>query len=375
MTSRRRFGAVRKLPSGRWQARYLDHLGRRHTAPATFAKKSQADRWLASVETDLVRNDWWDPQQGQVLFSEWVGHYLATASHLRAATLVQKRRVLERRWLPPLGGLALGAISTTDVQTLVAEMAESLAPQTVRTEYAVLASVVNAALDAGLLAKSPLPRRPNLPKVPRSTKARIGLEELERLAAAIDARYAVLVWTVGLTGLRWSEVAGLRVRSLDFLARPPVVHVVETSTGKATKTDASDRSVPMPSQLVDRLAAHLADEPRAADDLVFTAPRGAPLRYNDFYLRQWRPATKAAGMDGLTIHALRHSAAGLWRAQGIHTQVIAKWLGHADDRVTSQIYGWVPDELDRAGVRAVEAALSETFGHAGGTPAVPTAGA
>ena len=47
MTSRRRhFGTVRKLPSGRWQARYYDHAGRRHTAPRTFPAKADAFAYL-----------------------------------------------------------------------------------------------------------------------------------------------------------------------------------------------------------------------------------------------------------------------------------------------------------------------------------------
>ncbi len=67
---RRRSGTVRKLASGRWQARHLDPAGNRVTAPGTFATKTDALRWLAAVETDVGRGDWHDPRAGDVTFAD-----------------------------------------------------------------------------------------------------------------------------------------------------------------------------------------------------------------------------------------------------------------------------------------------------------------
>lgn len=55
MVGRRRFGRVRKLPSGRWQACFSTPDGRDHSAPSTFATKTAANRWLAAVETDMAQ--------------------------------------------------------------------------------------------------------------------------------------------------------------------------------------------------------------------------------------------------------------------------------------------------------------------------------
>lgn len=67
---RRRSGTVRKLTSGRWQARCLDPHGNRLTAPGTFATKSAAQRWLSATETDIARGDWQDPRLGDVPYGE-----------------------------------------------------------------------------------------------------------------------------------------------------------------------------------------------------------------------------------------------------------------------------------------------------------------
>src|SRR5215213_1669096 len=59
----RQFGTIRELPSGRYQARYW-HLGEHVSAGTTFATKTEARRWLSSVETDLQRGDHIDPRAG-----------------------------------------------------------------------------------------------------------------------------------------------------------------------------------------------------------------------------------------------------------------------------------------------------------------------
>lgn len=55
--ARRSYGTVRKLPSGRWQARYRDGDGARYSAPTTFKTKTEAQRWLSATETDMARGD------------------------------------------------------------------------------------------------------------------------------------------------------------------------------------------------------------------------------------------------------------------------------------------------------------------------------
>jgi hypothetical protein len=84
--ARRRFGSLRKLPSGRWQVRYRDRAGRFQTAATTFVHKSDAARQLALVEADLERGEWTNPRLGRATFEEWADEWLATTVHLRART-------------------------------------------------------------------------------------------------------------------------------------------------------------------------------------------------------------------------------------------------------------------------------------------------
>ncbi len=71
MTPRRRrsFGHVRKLPSGRFQASYLDPSGLRRVAPSTFSTKSDATVWLATKQSELHQGVWRDPAIGRITLS------------------------------------------------------------------------------------------------------------------------------------------------------------------------------------------------------------------------------------------------------------------------------------------------------------------
>jgi hypothetical protein len=87
------------------------------------------------------------------------------------------------------------------------------------------------------------------------------------------------------------------------------------------------RTVPIPRFLVDEPGAHV--EGRASDDLVFCGPTGAPLRNSNFRRRHWDRAVKACGLDGVTPHDLRHTAASLPVAAGANVKAVQRMLGHA----------------------------------------------
>jgi hypothetical protein len=74
--------------------------------------------------------------------------------------------------------------------------------------------------------------------------------------------------------------------------------------------------------------------------LVFTAPKGGgPLRVIAFRARIWRPATRTAGLDGLRIHDLRHTAVALWIAAGANPKEVAARAGHTSVIFTLDRYG------------------------------------
>jgi integrase len=260
--------------------------------------------------------------------------------------------VLHKHFHPALGPKPLSAITPLDVRRVVDAMAENLAPSTVRTNYAVLKAVLNAAVEADLLVRSPC-RGVRLPGGRKRERAALNPHDLERLAAGMRTEYRPIVYVAGVLGLRWSEIAGLRVRHLDFLRRTlTVTETVAEVSGRllpaTTKSEASRRTLSVPPFLMAMLAEHLAGQGRPEpDDLVFTAPAGGPLRAANFRLRVWAPAVQAADLGDLTFHGLRHAAASFMVGGGEHPRVIQHRLGHSTARLSLELYAHVSEAADR----------------------------
>jgi hypothetical protein len=116
MPARRRFGKLRKLPSGRYQASYLDHDGRRHTAPDTFERKRDAEQWLAGVEVELQRGQWINPDDQAVTLDGYGSRWIEERPGLRPRTVDLYRWLFGKHIRPHLGRVALGDLDAARVR-------------------------------------------------------------------------------------------------------------------------------------------------------------------------------------------------------------------------------------------------------------------
>jgi integrase len=217
-----------------------------------------------------------------------------------------------------------------------------MAPATVRTNYAVLRAILNAEVEAHLITRSPC-RGIRMPPHQRREIRFVSPSELERLAGAILLEYRPMVYVAGVLGLRWSEVAGLRVGRVDLSARTlGVVETLAEVEGQVAfaevKSPASRRTISMPRFLTSMLAKHLLRLGRPGpEELVFVSPDGGPLHAGNFRTRIWAPAVAQTGLEGLTFHGLRHSAAGLLISLGAPDHLLQQRMGHSSSRVTRDV--------------------------------------
>ena len=368
-TKKRDFGRIRKLPSGRWQVRYPDGTGRVVPAVQTFATRGDASRYLASVEADKARGVFVDPRAGRVTFADWSARWL-TEGHKRASTMARDTHVVRTHLLPALGRRHLATITPLDVRRVVEAMEQRLAPATVRTNYGVLRAILNAAVEADLIARTPC-RGIRLAPDGHKDRAVLTPDDLQRLYAVMAESYRPTVLLAGVLGLRWSEVAALRVGRLDFMRSTVTVaeatpEVDGRPTPGAPKTRAGTRTIATPPFVMAALSEHLARRGLTAADadaLVFVAPEGGPLRASNFRNRVWEPAICAAHLEGLTFHGLRHVATSLMVEAGEHPRVVQHRLGHATARLSMELYAHVSDDADRA----VAGRLEERFSRQRGT--------
>ena len=215
-------GHIEKRGPKRWRVRYRGTDGKERSR--TFKRKPDAEGYLAIVEADLVKGTWRDPELGRRTFESWADEYFAKARK-RPTTMARDLAVYRKHFRPRLWHRPLASITKTEVRRLVDEMAETLAPATVRTDYGVLRAIFNAAVEEDVLIASPCPkiRWNNSSKV---EKTYLTAADVIRLAQAMPVEYRPMIYLAGVLGMRWSEVAGLRVGRLDFLRR--TVSVTET---------------------------------------------------------------------------------------------------------------------------------------------------
>jgi integrase len=333
--SRRRFGSVRRLPSGRWQARYRTNDGRQHTAPETFASKTAATRHLAQVETDLSRGQWSDPRLSRTTFAEWAARWEATTVNLRANTQAAYRNLLRRYLLPTFGPMPLADLDAMAVRAWLARLArDGVGPSTRAKSYRLLSRILGTAIESGYLTRNPCTIR-GAASDPVGEMRFATVAEVAALADAIPPRFRALVLVAAYTGLRWGELAGLRVKRVDLLHRQITVaeQLLEVRGQLAfgpPKTGAGLRTVTLPAVAVEALAEHLSRYAEVGPDgLVFAVERGGPIRRSNFTRRVWIPATRAAGVEGLRFHDLRHTAATLAVAAGASTRELMVRMGHS----------------------------------------------
>jgi integrase len=300
----------------------------------------EATRYLAQVETDLLRGSWADPKLGRVTFGEWVEQWRPTTANLRPGTLVLYDYLLRRFLLPAFEAVPLGRLDTMTVRAWLADLhrAGEVTPTTIAKAYRLLRRVLNVAVEAGYLPRNPCTvKGAGIERVAEMRHASI--PQLHQFADAVPDRYRALILLAGYGGLRWAELVGLRRHHVDLAgARVQVVEQAAEVAGKIIvsppKTDAGRRVVTLPKVAVEALAAHLEEyaEPDP-DGLVFITPRGAHLLRSPFHRFVWRPAVKQVGLDGLRVHDLRHTAATLAASAGATTKELMERMGHTSPAV------------------------------------------
>jgi hypothetical protein len=177
---------------------------------------------------------------------------------------------------------------------------------------------------------------------------------VRRVTGNPAAKYRALVLVLAFCGLRWGEVAGLKVGRVNLLKRRlTVAETLSEVNGDlvwGTPKNHAARSVPIPSFLVDMLAEVAAG--KAPDDLVFTTWRGKPLRNLNFRRDVFDKAAEDVGLAGLTPHELRHTAASLMVSAGANVKAVQRALGHASAAMTLDVYsGLFDDDLDGVAAR------------------------
>lgn len=356
----------RRTPPARWQVRYYDLAGKLRSE--SLPNKERANARRTELEAALRTGSYVDPASAKVLFENMAEMWLESRHDLRQSTWWKYRGLLDNHVNVRWGDLTLSAIHNEDIALWVAKLLKSrddggsgLGASQARHAFRVLSMVLDWCVPRRLLANPA--RGVKLPVRPDAEHVYLSFEQVEQLADAAGrllTKYnrptasaqvnRALILLLAYTGLRWGEAAALRVGRVDLTKRririATTFFEVNGVQEEALPKTGKRRTVPIPASLVAELKPLV--ENRGDGELVFTTKRGHSLRANNWRRREFNAAVEAAqlGVDGLTPHKLRHTAASLAIAAGADVKVLQLMLGHADAAMTLNIYGHLfPDRL------------------------------
>lgn len=340
-----------------------------------FKTKRDAETFLASVTISKATGEYIDPGASRVTIGELGRDWLRSKATLKPSSFhsleVAWRVYVDPRW----GRTPVGSVQPSAVETWISELAAGTAV-TARTKrqrsadgprsatvtlraLGVLAGILDAAVRDRRIPSNPARGARNLPRK-HSQKQRRYLTDAEvvRLASAAETTtHATLVMVLAYCGLRWGEATGLRVSDINMLRRRIHVNQAAVEVDGVIHVGAAKswekRTVPFPAFLSDPLAQLCDGKPASA--LVFAGVYGEHLRRpktSEGTSSWFLTALTKAGVDRLTPHDLRHTAASLAVASGANVKAVQRMLGHKSAAMTLDTYADLFDsDLDDVAIR------------------------
>jgi integrase len=378
----------RTLPSGRiaWQVDYRDTKGKRRHRQ--FVSKRVADNFMVKARAEVAAGAH-TPESDSITVRAAADLWLerCTRDGLEETTIRAYRQHINLHIAPRIGSTKLARLTVPVVgefadQLLTDGRSHDMTERVVRT----LSAIVGEAQGRGLVAvnnvreaarerfkrsKKRAARAKPRPKKP--TK-----EELRKIIEAIPDRRRPIILTAIFTGLRGSELRGLKWEDVDLNAG--ILHVRRRvdrfNKFGPPKSEAGTRDIPLGPIVLNTLKAWKLACPKGKLDLVFPTGAGNVESHMNILKRIFQPIQLAAGVTvtrevidpagariqktkaKFGLHALRHAAAALWIEQGFLPKQIQTLMGHASIQQTFDLYGYLfasPD--DRIAMAAVEARL------------------
>ncbi|MFB7296415.1 tyrosine-type recombinase/integrase [Streptomyces rubiginosohelvolus] len=340
--SRRNFGRIRKLPSGRFQARYPGPDGVLRPADRTFATTTDAGRWLDKKRIEIEEGRWLDPAEGQTTVRDWSARWLAAVSpQLKHKTQATYRSLINSLINPALGDRELSSLRPITIAEWVGSMrTKGLSASRIRQAYRVLSQIMRSAVDNDMISVTPC-RGVKLPRMPQTEPHILTPLEASRVVRSSAKPHDLLIALLAYAGLRVGEAFALRRVDIDLVGGFVLVDEnLAEANGKLvfdTPKSHQKRLIRIGPTLAKKIGKYLDALPGGDEALLFTTPGGKPLRYNQWRKAYFDPAVAAAGLTDVTPHDLRASH-GTWVADRYGVMTAAHRLGHSNASVTTRHY-------------------------------------
>ena len=300
-------GAVRKLPSGRWQAR-IDNGAGLLVSLGSYATKTDAAHALSVALGDQARGRWTDPDRRSTdpggvrrgVAGAPIDHRRAHGRAVRLAAAqphpADVRRPRPGRHLDP----------SRPTVALADAVRRQPGAVTVAKSYRLLRSILATAVEDGLIANNPcVIKGAGVERSPERPVATI--PQVFALAEAVEPRYRMLILLATFASMRFGELGALTRSSIDLDTGLIDDHPGgQRARRRDTQSSASRRPTPVAERSPSPTCSTTTFEStcgnthnRGNDGLVFVGPAGGPLRRSN-WSKTWRTATTELGLGTFT---------------------------------------------------------------------------
>lgn len=363
-----------------WLVDYRDGAGARRFK--TFERRKDADTWLTKASWEVSQGvHTSDSQSVTVAAAAEIWIKVAEQKGRERGTIVQYRQLADLHIVPLIGAEKLSKLTQPRVVAFVDQMLETRSEDLTHKSVRALSRILQEAMRRGLVAQN-VARDVKVEKSRRTDEVVIpAKEELRALIDAAEGDMKPFMLVAILTGLRASELRGLRWQDVDFKERTITVKQRADKYCEIgpPKSKAGYRTIPIGDALVSELKKWKLRCPNGTLGLVFPATNGEVQDYGNLLRRKFYPLQLKAGVcdpvieDGkpkLTekgkqvmdprygFHALRHAAASAWIKQKVDLKRLTTWLGHSSVAITIDVYGHLIVDKDED-ARLIAAAQAE----------------
>jgi integrase len=280
--------------------------------------------------------------------ASFLGVYAAV--HNKPSEVASKTNILRRHLLPVFGARLLGSIKAQDIEHYKArKLAEGYARKSINNHLAVLSRLLKLAEEWEVLPKAP---RLKLMSTQDPDFVFLDFHESEALLAAAEPVWHGIILFGLRTGLRLGELRALRWQDLNLQGQKVIVRRAAWKGTVGSPKGGRPREVPLSEEVLAMLRSR--SQPGSASDLVFGHPSGRMISRNEMKWPLWR-ACKAAGLDKIGWHTLRHSFASQLVMRGVPLKAVQELLGHRDIRTTMR-YAHLSPQTRRDAVERLSAA-------------------
>ncbi|GHB22692.1 hypothetical protein GCM10010306_014300 [Streptomyces umbrinus] len=379
----------------RYRARYVGPDGTEKSKSFPDGKKRLAEKWLTKTEADMDSGQYVDPRKARTTFQQFAEKWVKDlTSDETSRTAVESR--LRLHAYPYFGSRPLGSFQAEHIRDWTGELKQAIPNANYRRAiFENVSSVMNAAIDDGILRRNPC--RASSVKAPQPVPTRVRpwtAEQTFAVRSGLPEHYRAMVDVGAGCGLRQGEIFGLPVEEVGFLTG--WLHVgfqvkrVHGTLVFAPPKRGKVRDVPLPAEVGTALAEHMRlfspakvtlpwltpDGDPLTKTLMFTSTRSNAVWRSAFNDQSWKPALAAAGIIPEPekgeryasarehgMHALRHFYASVLLDAGESVKALSTYLGHSDPGFTLKVYTHLmPDSETRT--RAAIGALYSRAEHA-----------